>query len=120
MGNQGEPLTFELGAGMLLRGMELAIEGMCVGQGISVVIPPHLAYDDPSKKFNFKDGKRPCPKGAHVRYEIELVSASGFDKSDHWVLLFGFIVLLAIFGIFGAFMYYADDRSSAKGKNGKK
>ena len=34
--------------GEVIRGMLHAVEGMCVGEELSVVVPPHMAYDDPS------------------------------------------------------------------------
>mmetsp|Transcript_22280 Transcript_22280/g.47385 ORF Transcript_22280/g.47385 Transcript_22280/m.47385 type:complete len:235 (+) Transcript_22280:53-757(+) len=70
---EGEPLKFVVGGGNLLRGMELAIEGMCAGDKISALIPPFLAYDDPTRNF----AKSPAPVGTTVRYEISVVAVEG-------------------------------------------
>jgi hypothetical protein len=55
-----EPLKVFIGKGHVLAGMDLALRGRCVDEEINVVIPPALAFDDPSK--NFGDG--PDDKGA--------------------------------------------------------
>jgi hypothetical protein len=66
----GEPLMVHVGAGQILAGMEQALVGMCRGEQVSATIPPHLAYDDPSKQFQ----RKPVPDGTTVRYEIKVVS----------------------------------------------
>jgi len=62
----------KLGSGNLLKGMERSILGMCVGEIISVEIPPELAFYEPGKKFL----KRPVERNVMVRYEIELIRIS--------------------------------------------
>lgn len=74
----GEPLKIRLGTQSTLRGMDWAIQGMCKGQKISVVIPPELAFNDPKLKGNAE--KLPVPRSATVRYEIEL--AEIYFQSD--------------------------------------
>lgn len=73
---EGEPLNFTLRANHVLRGLDYAIEGMCVGDRIMVVIPPHLAFDDPNLMFKWEDAdvERPAPVGSFMRYEIELLA----------------------------------------------
>ena len=44
MKDKQQPLKVELGAGLLVRGWERGIQGMCVGERRKLVIPPHLGY----------------------------------------------------------------------------
>ena len=44
--NRGQPLSFTLGAGMVIRGWDLGVEGMAVGEKRILHIPSDLAYGE--------------------------------------------------------------------------
>lgn len=99
---EGEPLRVNLRSGKLIRGLDLALEGMCKGEQFSVIMPPHLAFDDPTMKFNWGDnGKnRPCPQGASLRYEVNVVDIEGGEvvpREDFRVYhQFGLVILMVL------------------------
>ena len=41
-----DPISFELGAGLVIAGWEQGIPGMCPGQAVRLTIPPGLAYGE--------------------------------------------------------------------------
>eukprot|EP00929_Paragymnodinium_shiwhaense_P058659 TRINITY_DN29388_c0_g1_i2.p1 TRINITY_DN29388_c0_g1~~TRINITY_DN29388_c0_g1_i2.p1 ORF type:complete len:106 (+),score=12.22 TRINITY_DN29388_c0_g1_i2:512-829(+) len=50
---------------------------MCVGDRIAVLVPPLMAYDDPTMDFPWLRGdvmQRPAPPGSSIRLELELLS----------------------------------------------
>jgi len=60
----GRPLSFTVGKGQVIRGLDEGIVGMKTGGKRRLVIPPRLAYGLPSA----------IPADATVIYEVELLS----------------------------------------------
>lgn len=44
--DRDEPFRFTLGQGSVIRGWELGVAGMCVGETRRLTIPPSLAYGE--------------------------------------------------------------------------
>ena len=65
--DRGEPIEFQLGTGRVIRGWDLGIEGMKVGEKRTLTIPPELGYGS-------QGAGGVIPPNATLIFETELVA----------------------------------------------
>ena len=64
--NRGQPLTFTLGTGQVIKGWDQGLLGICAGEKRKLIIPSHLAYGEM--------GSPPTiPPGSTLVFEVEAV-----------------------------------------------
>lgn len=70
---RGNPLTFTLGLGQVIKGWDQGLIGMCEGEQRKLVIPPELAYGEA--------GAPPkIPKSATLTFHVDLVKIERKDE----------------------------------------
>lgn len=65
--DQGNPFSFPIGAGMVIKGWDEGVASMKVGGRRELIIPPALGYGDRGA------GGGLIPPGASLRFEVELL-----------------------------------------------
>jgi len=109
-----EPLEFQLGKGKVIKGWEMGIKGMCVGEKRKLIIPPHLGY-------GARGVENVIPPNSVLIFTTELMSIKRKSLFDPKLLLqIGFWPILA-----GMILYYLYRKASkeptkAEAKSSKK
>ncbi len=67
--DHGQPFTFQLGAGQVIRGWDQGVVGMKVGGVRKLTIPASLAYGD-------RGAGGVIPPGATLVFEVELLGVN--------------------------------------------
>ena len=68
--NRNKPLTFRLGTGEVIRGLEKGLEGMKVGGEREITIPPELGYGK-------KGSSNVVPPNSTLVFSVQLVGLGG-------------------------------------------
>lgn len=96
-----EPLEFQLGKGKVIKGWEMGIKGMCIGEKRKLIIPPHLGY-------GARGIQNVIPPNSVLIFTTELMSIKRKSLFDPNLLLqIGFWLVLA-----GVILYYLYRKAS--------
>ena len=66
---RGQPFTFTLGAGQVIKGWDLGVKGMTIGEKRNLVIPPHLGY-------GIRGAGATIPPNATLIFDVELLEVT--------------------------------------------
>ncbi|KAF2275776.1 uncharacterized protein EI97DRAFT_433721 [Westerdykella ornata] len=72
--NRGQPLSFTVGQGQVIKGWDQGLLDMCPGEKRKLTIQPEWAYGE--------RGVGPIPANSVLIFETELVSIEGVDKDE--------------------------------------
>ena len=68
--SRGQPFEFTLGVGQVIRGWDMGMEGMCVGEQRALVIPPEYGYGG-------RGAGNVIPPGATLHFDVSLLLING-------------------------------------------
>lgn len=72
--NRGQPLSFTVGKGQVIKGWDEGLLDMCIGDKRKLTIPPEFGYGERAMG--------PIPAGSTLIFETELVGIEGVEKDE--------------------------------------
>jgi len=77
--DKGHKMETVLGRDPALRGLHMGVEGMCVGERRTVVVPPGLAHGDNERRADFAT----IPPNSALRFDVELAALGSSLWHEH-------------------------------------
>ncbi|KAM7435764.1 hypothetical protein ABFA07_014371 [Porites harrisoni] len=103
-----QPLEFQLGKGKVIKGWEMGIKGMCIGEKRKLIIPPHLGYGS-------RGVENVIPPNSVLIFTTELMSIRRKSPFDPRVLIqIGFWPVLAVLVMYYLYRKAKSESSSSK------
>jgi len=103
-----EPLEFQLGKGKVIKGWEMGIKGMCIGEKRKLIIPPHLGYGS-------RGVENVIPPNSVLIFTTELMSIKRKSLFDPVLLLqIGFWPVLAVVVLYYLYRKATKESTSTK------
>jgi peptidylprolyl isomerase len=66
------PLDFEVGAGQMIKGFDLAVVGMKVGESKTITLPPEEAYGSKNEEMLVEVKRENFPEGMELEVGMQL------------------------------------------------
>jgi len=77
--NEGHKMETVLGKDPALKGLHKGIEGMCIGENRTIIVPPELAHGDKEFRADFAT----IPSNSSLRFSVELAALGSQMWYDH-------------------------------------
>ena len=68
----GEPLTFVVGGGQIIKGFDDAVRGLSVGETVKIHLEPDQAYGQPRQDMIFEVPRSQAPEGLTAGIQVQL------------------------------------------------
>ena len=81
-----QPLEFEVGSGMVIKGFDTGVTGMAIGEKKTVNIPFHEAYGPKNPEMIFEFPKEKFPQDMQLEIGTPLMMSSGSGEQIQVVI----------------------------------
>ena len=84
----GDPISFVIGRGQMIQGLEEGLLGRCRGDRLRLTVPPHLGYGQEGRREagDGSEGREEyvIPPGSTLIFHLELLKVDGSHDGRTW------------------------------------